>query len=344
MELREQKNSGIDAVQDALGGILKIVRVAMIILIFGFCFSGVKSLEQFEKGITLRFGAVQEKIKDDAGMMFAFPYPIDEIVKIPAKRTQTIESTTYWYDLTDEEKQTGVVKELPKTLKPGVDGYLLTGDHNIVHARCILKYRIHEPLNYSFKFNEIRRFLHVALDNSILKTISSMPIRAIMNDKNRISKTVNTRLQENIDKLHIGVEADPVELQITWPRQLKKSINQISQTSQKYQEDLSAARVYENGEENRATSQASQIRLTAETWATRKTSRAAADADTFEKLYPLYKTNPAVIRQTLYQDRMKKIMANIDEIFILKQSKNREIRINLPRNEGPVTSEQESEK
>jgi len=339
MGLQEQKNNGITAVQDALGGILKMVRIAMIILIGGFCFSGVKSLEQFEKGIILRFGAVQEEIRDKAGMMFAFPYPVDEIIKIPAKRTQTVESTTYWYKLTDEEKRTGVAKELPKTLKPGVDGYLLTGDHNIVHARCVLKYRIHEPLNYAFKFNEIRGFLHAALDNSILKTISSMTIDTIMNDKNRVGKIVNTRLQETIDRLHIGVETDPVELQISWPRQLTESINRISQANQKYHEDLAAARVYENREENRSTSQASQIRLTAETWATRKTSRAAADADTFEKLYPLYQANPDVISQTLYQDRMKKIMANVDEIFILKQSKNREIRINLPRHEGPVRSE-----
>ncbi len=327
----DDKNRGIIAIQDALSVVFTAVRILIVLLVIFFLVSGIRNIEQFEHAIVMRFGAVHGSLKDEAGMVFALPYPIDEIIKIPVKRTQIIKSDTFWYKQTDEELKTGIAAEIPMFLKPGVDGYLITSDQNILHAKCVLKYRISQPLDHVFKFNGVDQFIQHSLDNALLKSVSRMNSDEIMKNRNVLNESVFSLLQQTISKLKMGIEIDPLDLQLSWPRQLTDAINNLIQANQKYQEDLTSANVFEDDQKNIADSQASLLELAAYTWATKKISKAEADAATFKKLYPLYKTNPEVIRQTLYQDRIKKIMANVDEIFIIEPAANREIRINLPR-------------
>ncbi len=326
-----ENNGGIVALHDALAVIFSAVRILIVFLVFAFFVSGIRNIEQFEQAIVIRFGAVQGPIKDEAGMVLALPYPIDEIIKVPAKRTQIIESDTFWYKQTDEESKTGIAGDIPAFLKPGVDGYLITSDQNILHVKCSLKYRINQPLDYMFKFNDADEFIVHCLDNALLKSVSRMNSGEIMKNRKILNESVFRLLQQNITKLKMGIEIHPLDLQLSWPRQLTNAINNVTQANQKFQEDMASAKVFEDDQKNIAEGQSSQVKLVAHTWATKKISKAEADAATFQKLYPLYKTNPEVITQTIYQNRIKKIMANVDEIFIIEPSPNREIRINLPR-------------
>ncbi len=322
---------GIAAIQDSLTVVFTAVRILIVILIIAFFVSGVRNIEQFEQAIVIRFGALHGSVKDEAGMVFALPYPIDEIIKVPAKRTQIIKSDTYWYKQTDEESKTGNSSDIPMFLKPGADGYLITSDLTILHAKCNLKYRINHPLDYVFEFNDINQFIRYSLDNALLKSVSKFNSEKIMKNRKILNDSVFRLLQQTISKSELGIEIDPLDMQLSWPRQVTNAINTVTRASQEYQEEMASANVFDDDQKNKAESQSSQIELAAHTWATKKISKAKADAATFRKLYPLYKTNPNIISQILYQDRIKKIMANVDEIFIIDPSENREIRINLPR-------------
>ena len=330
---RQPLNPGLESVKDAIGSIVKLLRVGMFILIMAFCFTGVRHLEQYENGVLLRFGEVKKDIKSEPGLVFALPYPIDELIKVPVKRTQTLESTSFWYELSDAERKTGGPEKIPQTLKPGVDGYLITADRNIIHARCIVKYRIINPIGYMFQSANVQTLIRVCLDNATIKVASKITIGQALENKNKFSQDVTSLLVKRLSTMNAGIEIDPVDIRLSWPRQLAGSINEVVKTKQNYEQKIASAKVYERSREDSAESHAYKIKSEADTWATRKISRAKSDAITFKKMYPLFKKNPNVIKRTLYQDRMKKIMANIDEVFIIEQTDNREIRINLERKE-----------
>lgn len=324
------------ALRDGLRIIVIIGKIAMILLLAGFCFSGIRNIEQYENGIILRFGAVSGGVRQQPGMVFALPYPIDEVVKLPAKRTQTIESSRFWYAETEAEQRTGKAGTVPGVLKPGIDGYLVTADRNILHAGCVLKYRINDSLSYAFGFARIEEFLRLCLDNAIVKTVGTTTIQQALTDPNLVGSIVTGNLRDRIRDLGLGVEIDPVDLRLSWPRQLAEQINTVAAATQKADQDRDLAEIFANRQRHEAESLAARRRLEARTRAKRMTSRVRADANTFDKLYPLYVDYPEVIMRTFHQDRMRKFIAGVDEVFIVNGGEGREVRFDLPRRSKPI--------
>ena len=69
------------ALAEALQSSFKIVRVFMLVLAVAFLCSGITKVNENEQALLLRFG-VYKSPPLSPGLHFAWPYPIDEIVKI----------------------------------------------------------------------------------------------------------------------------------------------------------------------------------------------------------------------------------------------------------------------
>ena len=148
-ELKDkQESGGLKALKDALNTTSILLRIAMVLLVFAFLFSGMKNLEQYEEAVVLRFGADSGAVRQKAGMQFAFPYPVDQVIVVPVGRTQSLSSPSFMY----KDMQ---MKEVAPYLKPGVDGYLLTADRNILHCESTLKYEVEDIKSYLLKKKEL---------------------------------------------------------------------------------------------------------------------------------------------------------------------------------------------
>src|SRR5437870_5957745 len=144
-----------DAASRALGEALRssffYLRIVMAGLVFVFFFSGWRQIASQETAIRLQFGkpvGEGEKALLKPGLHFAWPYPIDEVVKIPVTQIQSVSSTIGWYAINPD----GTESYEGGSLNPAIDGYALTADGNIIHARAVLRYRIHNPIRYHFDF------------------------------------------------------------------------------------------------------------------------------------------------------------------------------------------------
>ena len=72
-----------------------------------------------------------------AGKLYwSFPYPIDEVVRIPITEIQQVKSTVGWYATTPEMELAGTEQPAGPSLNPQIDGYVITADHNIIHTRA----------------------------------------------------------------------------------------------------------------------------------------------------------------------------------------------------------------
>jgi len=121
------------SLSDALRISFAILKVIMIILVVAFLASGFKTVGPDEKALVLRFGKVrgigQEAILGP-GAHWVFPYPIDELVRIPVEKNINLAINTFWYRETRDDILGPGVKPRnyrAEQLDPEKEGYCLTG-------------------------------------------------------------------------------------------------------------------------------------------------------------------------------------------------------------------------
>ena len=159
-------------------------------------------------------------------------------------------------------------------------------------------------------------------------------METVLREKGALQTKVAERLQARADALRLGVSVTRVDLTVSWPRQLNATMNAMVQATQDADAELTAARLYEQTRLNDAQGEAAKVRGAAVSRATRITAQAEADAKTLRELYEVYRRTPTVVRQVLYQDRLRQVAANVDEIFLLESSDSRELRLAVPRSDA----------
>jgi len=136
-------DSGSQALAEALRSSFGIVKFVMAALFIVFLFSGFFTVEPQEKAIKLRFGkpvGEGEQALLGSGAHWAWPYPIDEVIKIPIAEIQEVRARVNWFAQSPLQEALGEVPPAPfgSPLNPAIDGYALTGDGNIVHVKANL--------------------------------------------------------------------------------------------------------------------------------------------------------------------------------------------------------------
>src|SRR5215469_12252278 len=109
-ETPETLDAGSQALAEALGSSFTIIKIVMGLMVVAFFFSGFFQVGPQERAVKLRFGkpvGEGEKALLGAGLHWAYPYPIDEVVRIPITQIQTVRSDNGWYYVTPEEELSG---------------------------------------------------------------------------------------------------------------------------------------------------------------------------------------------------------------------------------------------
>jgi hypothetical protein len=107
--------------EDILRTVSRYFVIIIIAVVLIICCSGIRFIKSGEQAIILRFGKIVGDTPDeqihDAGVLFAFPYIIDEVITVP---TGSIHEFTVNTHYTEGEMTTY-----------DRNGYVITGDDNI---------------------------------------------------------------------------------------------------------------------------------------------------------------------------------------------------------------------
>ena len=157
------------SLSDALRISFIILKIIMVVLIVLFVVSGFETVGPDEQALVLRFGKIRgvgeaKILKPRAWPYWVFPYPVEEIVKIPVDRVIGLDMReSFWYYQSDQDRiDESQGRQRPpreKTLDPIRDKYCLTrsgsqsndlagsdgSDYNIVHSKWQLTYQIRDP-------------------------------------------------------------------------------------------------------------------------------------------------------------------------------------------------------
>ena len=344
-------DAGSQALAEALRSSFAIVRVVMVVLVALFVFSGFFTVGPQEKAIILRFGKPQgegDKALLGAGAHWAFPYPIDEVVKVPITEIQQVKSTVGWYALTPEQAIQDELGQPPPanpSLNPMFDGYALTADGNIVHVKATLSYRIEDPIRHVFGFVSGSNAVQNALDNAMLATAARFKVDDILTrDRIGFQEAVRQRVGRLVQAQNLGIVVEQCVVTPRHPRQLNLAFDNVLNAGQNRDKALNDARSAANQLLSKAGSDAAGRLDAAQAERTRLVQSVRSDADTFRRLLPKYQLNPDLFTQQRLVETMGRVLTNAhDKIFLAERGngRSRELRLLLNR-ELPKSKTEES--
>jgi modulator of FtsH protease HflK len=322
----EGQDAGSQALAEAFHSSFSIIKFVMVLLVLLFLGSGIFQVGPQEKAIILRFGkpvGEGQKALLGQGLHWSFPYPIDEVVKIPITEVQQVQSTIGWYAMTSAQEAafeaTGTEPPAGASLIPGVDGYVITADRNIIHVRATLYYHVDKPIQYVFDFVSASNTIQDALNNALLYTAARFKVDDILyNDVGGFQDAVAERVGELADREHLGITINQCTVNNEEPpRQLEDIFNQVTEARQNRDQILEEAHSEENQITNSADAQASAILNESMAASSNYVQNVRADARAFSVLLPNYELDPSLFEQQKLVQVMGNVLTNArDQIFL----------------------------
>jgi len=217
-----------------------VLKIIMIVLIALFLLSGFETVDSDEQALVLRFGKIRgtgeaKILKPRAIPYWVFPYPIEEIVKIPVEKVVELNIRSFWYYQSEEDLlaesqgQSRPVRE--QKLDPIRDGYCLTrseeqtdaslgsdaSDYSIVHSKWQLRYRITDPerffknvyvqdlkpgqIYFNIMTESINPLLKALLEDAVVSAMVNYTIDEAIKSQDRIPEHVRRLVQEKLDSM-----------------------------------------------------------------------------------------------------------------------------------------------
>jgi membrane protease subunit HflK len=279
----EAAGQKLDAASKAFSEALRIsfgiLKVIIVVLIIVFLVSGFRTVGSDEQALVLRFGKIRGIGEDrllGPGLHWVFPYPIDEIVKVPVEKRVNLAMNSFWYF----QKPSEILRDqqrvrVPRELDPLKDGYCLTrgelqsqavtgqagSDYSIVHSKWQLTYKIDDPERFfrnvyvedikpgEIYFDVIKKnitpLLQTLLEDAVVTALVNYTIDETLRSPERIPSHVKRLLQAKLDEIDSGIVVISVQLNdVTWPRQVDRAFQASIVASQASQQAISEAKLY----------------------------------------------------------------------------------------------------
>lgn len=334
-------DAGSTALSDALRSSFLIVKVLMVGLVVLFFASGFFTVGPQERAVKLRFGkpvGEGDKALLGPGAHWSWPPPIDEVVKVPFSAVQEAQSTVGWYATTPEQEATRTEPPAGPTLDPRRDSHLLTGDANIIHVRATLRYRIVDPIQYIFSFQNAPGFVTNALNNAMYFAAARFTVDdALTRNKAAFSERIVRRVDEVSAEQKLGIAVEQVTLNVIPPRQLADNFRAATESAVRSERIMSEAQSYANEALSRAQGEAASRIGVAESDRTRLVEAVAAEAKRFQDVLPEYRANPELFTEFWRARSVQQVFTNAEErIYLPSREDGRPRTLWLPLSRAPL--------
>jgi modulator of FtsH protease HflK len=326
------EDAGSQALAEALRSSFFIVQIIMVALVLVFLGSGFFTVGPQEKAVILRLGKpVDGGRLLGPGAHWAWPAPIDEVIKLHITSLSHAESSVGWY-LTPQERAGGA-PEPPgmAKLNPANVTYSLTADTNIIYVMAVAQYTITDPTAFHFNFSDAPYFVTNALNNALLRASSEFPVDGILtSNRAKFRERVQQQVNELIETEHLGVTVGQVDVFSSPPLNLRNKFKEVDQAVVKRDSMLAQARSYDTTNVARARGEADTRAKVADAVRKRKVDMMAAQADIFPKLLTQYQRDPELFKRIRQMAILENIYTNVQEKIIVPPNA-KEYRFQLNR-------------
>jgi modulator of FtsH protease HflK len=271
-----------------------------------YLLSGVTIVRSDEVAVILRWGrlvgdtpALQQH---GPGLLFAFPRPVDQVVRVQVKHVWEVPVTA----LISEAHE---VDEYPApTLNPLTQGYALTGDQNIVQAAIVARYRVKDPAEWALYGPRTEDVLRVEVTAAMVRSLGEMGVDQVLSDgRKTLVETAAHRTQAGLDAAHSGLELASLELtQLVPPLALASDFDAVQSAFIGAETMKNKAQAFAQSAIPQAHAEADAAVQAAQGAAANDLAQAKGEAEAFVALDREYRANPVVVRERLYRDAIEK--------------------------------------
>lgn len=299
--------------EDVLATVSKCFVVLIVVVLFCIALSGVRVVKSGEVAMVLRFGKLvgdtpEEQIHEP-GILFCFPYFIDEVVTVPTDNVlqQTV-TRHYTAGTIDQWNQSG---------------YLITGDQNIALISASVKYIINDPVAYALHVNSVSSMIDSCISNAMLEEAARTGVDDILTaGKEAYTASVITEAQRKIDDAELGVLLQALELtDVKMPEEVRETYEKVNAATVDASTKLQEAQQYKNTMVPYAESIANSILATARSDRSTKIAAASSDLAEFNGLLQEINKGTAldVVQARVYNEKLAEALKKIGKVRMVNE-------------------------
>lgn len=256
------------------------------------------TIEEQEQAAILTFGRYTAT-QEDPGLHFKLPYPIQQIVKVPANLTQKLQ-------IGYRENGGGmtIVEE---------EALMITGDENIVHADAVVEWKIANVRDYLYNIDNPEHFLRNTASSAIRSVMGSTKLDyAITDGKTVIQTDVEAKLVELMEQYNTGIQVISLKFQDIEPPegQVAQAFAEVTNAREEKNTKINQAQKYVNDRLPKARGEAQALIESAEAEKKSRILNAEGDVAKFNAIYTEYAKNPSVTSERLMLETLERILPN----------------------------------
>ena len=290
-----------------------LVLVAVVVIMIGI--SGIRVVKSGEVALILRFGKLvgntYEEQVHEPGLLFAFPYIIDEVVTVPTGNVMEQVVTTHY--------TSGPMTSLRS------NGYVITGDENIAIISASVKYVVSDPVAYALHIKNIPDTISAFVSTAMVNEAAGVSVDELLTSgKDTFAKAVMERAQAKLSAIEAGVTIGTVELTtVTMPEEVRDTYEMVNSATVSANTQLEQAKQYRENLLPQAKSQADTMIAEANALYSSSVAAATADLAEFWGVQEEFMLNPDVVRTRIYSAKVSEAISKIGKIRVVQDGDTR---------------------
>ncbi|MEO0814230.1 MAG: FtsH protease activity modulator HflK, partial [Myxococcota bacterium] len=333
----------------SLEAALNYVSLGGAAMFAAYLLSGLFVVAPDEVAVVLRLGGFAGGTPATAirqpGLHFAWPSPIDEVVRVRVKKIYELTISDLHYGDSAEPTPavggvsgltaptTGVIDvaarsrrraeqatsgmatlqgDVDEAIDPVAEGYALTGDRNVVQIDMVARYQVSDPVRFALHLHEPDRLLRDAIMAATVQSMGEAEVDDLLsNGRSQFQVRVVQRAQGFLDEVSAGISLVSLEVtELAPPRQVRGEFEQVQNAYIDIQTKLKEANRQREQALPKARSDADTEIRKAEGDAAELLALARGDAAMWRQLYAEYRQNPSVVRERVYLEAIEGALAN----------------------------------
>ncbi len=231
---------------------LKFVLCGLVVV---YLASGYFTLPPGSKAVVVQFGQIHG-LDSQAGPVlqpgphWMWPWPISDKIAVDVEKPRSLVLTSFWFYIDAPLRGLPLDEMLkrarpPETMTPGLDGYLLTGEQEIVHLQLTIKYRVEDLVAFVTNVDDAEDLVRTAAEWACAQTVARMQTDAIVRgDRDALKGDVKRLMQQRLEE-EVGPALTVVDIVVdepTVPLQVRPNYLAVVQAETEKLKVVSAAR------------------------------------------------------------------------------------------------------
>jgi len=265
-----------------------LVALLLVILVAGWAFTGLYTVDNAERGVVLRFGAYAATTQP--GLSWHIPWPIEEVLKVNVAGINNYNQQTR----------------------------MLTADENIVEVDLVVQYLKSDPAAYLFNVRDADATLSDASESAIREVIGQYKMDfVLLEGRAQIAAETKNVIQTALDEYGAGLVVTTVNLQdVNFPVQVEAAVQDAIKAREDRERLSFEAQSYANDILPKARGEAARRLLDADGYKERVIADAQGETSRFTQLLGEYEKAPRVTRDRLYIESIESVYSNSNKVLL----------------------------